>query len=180
MKDNFFKTQFGKQTVTILSIVISYIIFYGLLVILMNVMNSGGIPFIIFSLICMFFAVKSFKDLLTGILDSFPWWASIILVWLLGVVLGYFVAPYHVGKWVAKKINEKSPFEAMLDSVSSMDLDTAREMYLNLCDIMFEQIRSNAPDDSNIESGEIYCCKTYVQAKILREATQKRVDLLNS
>lgn len=78
---------------------------------------KDDVVFISFSVICMFFAYKSCKGRLVSSLSFLPPPAVILASILLAEVIGLFTAPYHIAKWVAKKIN------AELKSLSDDDDD---------------------------------------------------------
>ena len=105
MEKSFFKSKDGQKVVTALCIVGCYIVMYGLLMLFMNVFENSTPAFLIFLVISMVFAYKLCKGALVNSLSSSPWPVFIVLVIMLSAVIGCFTAPYHIGKWIARKAN---------------------------------------------------------------------------
>lgn len=106
MDKSFLKSKSGQNTIKAICIVLSYVVLYGLLMLLMSVLEDSTPAFIIFLVACMVFAHKSCKGFLMNTLSSLPWPIFMVLVIFLSAIVGCFTAPYHIGKWMAEKIIE--------------------------------------------------------------------------
>lgn len=112
------KRRLSPEAVERICILVAYIVMYGSMTAIGKIASSNSdVVFISFSVICMFFAYKSCKGRLVSSLSFLPTPAVILLSILLAEVIGLFTAPYHIAKWVAKKIN------AELKSLSDDDDD---------------------------------------------------------
>ena len=94
-----------EKIITTVCVVISYIIMYGLLTLFAGVLESSTPAFLVFLVICFISAYKSCKGTLNQHLSNLPWPVFLVLLVMLSAVIGCFTAPYHIGKWIAEKIN---------------------------------------------------------------------------
>ena len=105
--ENKTQEQIRKETVTtIICVVVSYIVMYGLLMLFMGILENSTPAFLVFLVICFIFAFKSCKGSLNQKLSSLPWPVFLVLLVMLSAVIGCFTAPYHIGKWIAEIINK--------------------------------------------------------------------------
>lgn len=112
------KRRLSPEAVERICILVAYIVMYGSMTAIGNILSSNSTAvYISFSVICMFFAYKSCKGRLVSSLNFLPPPAVILLSIMLAQIIGLFTAPYHIAKWVAKKINAK------LKSLSNDDDD---------------------------------------------------------
>lgn len=99
------KKTISLETIERICILIAYLIMYGSMTAICTfAANSSMTAFTVFAVICMFFSYKSCKGRLVSSLNFLPTPATILLSVLLSIVIGIFTAPYHIAKWVAKKI----------------------------------------------------------------------------
>ena len=112
MSQSYFSTKEGKTTLKIICIVASYIVLYGVFGLMMGLLENNSIAFIIFLIICMAFTFKACKGMLVNHLSNLPWPAFIVILILLSGVIGVFVAPYYIGRWIAEKISNNIPTSA--------------------------------------------------------------------
>lgn len=125
------------STITTVCIVVSYIVLYGIFSLFVYG-NDSTTVFLIFLVFCMAFAYKSCKGFLVNTLSSLPWPVFLVLTILIAGVVGAFTAPYHIGKWIAKKIapmfnsnqivnttyentaSKKNEFDNMMQKINTM------------------------------------------------------------
>ncbi len=179
---SYFKSNDGQKVVTALCIIVCYIIMYGLLMMFMSLLENNPLAFLIFLLVSMFFAYKSCKGALVNRLSSLPWPVFILLVIMLSAVVGCFTSPYHVGKWVAKKVNKA--FNAMPDnekkvaasyteeSLRKMSIEELDKFHLNLALLVMPAF--DEPATKRIPLGtQSYGCKTWGEARNLMDLVAK-------
>lgn len=106
MKTNFFATKHGHNLIKIICILLSYILMYGVLVLIMNFSGNNTIVVIVFLIICIFFTYKTFKGALLDRLADLPWAVALVVGLLLSALTGVFTAPFFIGKWIAEKITK--------------------------------------------------------------------------
>lgn len=176
MDKSFLKSKSGQSTIKAICIIVSYIVLYGLLMLLMNVLQDSTPAFLVFLVVCMIFAHKSCKGVLANALGFLPWPVFFVFVILLSAVVGCFTAPYHIGKWISKKIIEygkktdkvteqvnKRYSEESLKKMSDEELDA---LHLNLAVLVMPTF--DEPETKCIPDGlQSYGCKTWGEARKL-------------
>lgn len=182
MEKSFFKSKDGQKVVTALCIVGCYIVMYGLLMLFMSVFENSTPAFLIFLVISMFFAYKSCKGALVNSLSSLPWPAFIVLVIMLSAVIGCFTAPYHIGKWIARKVNHTlsslpdsgntTPNSYTDETLRKMSIEELDKLHLNLAHLVMPTF--DEPATKRIPVGkQAYGCKTWGEARNLMDLVAK-------
>ncbi len=170
-----------QKTVTALCVVVSYIIMYGLLMLFMSVLENSTPAFLVFLVISFIFAYKSCKGSLHNNLSNLPWPVFLVLLVILSAVIGCFTAPYHIGMWIAKKINNSVSFESSSnasttsyteESLRKMSLKELDELYLDLTHIVMPTY--SEPESKKIPYGtKAYGCKTWGEARAFMDLVAK-------
>lgn len=88
------------------TIVLAYIVFFGLFGVIEKVLNGSTVGFVIFMVISCAFAYKSLKGALSDALSFLPLPVYVVIVLILSGTIGCLVAPYHIGKWIADQVND--------------------------------------------------------------------------
>lgn len=142
----------------------------------MNVLQDSTPAFLIFFVICAIFAHKSCKGFLANSLGFLPWPVFLVFVILLSAVVGCFTAPYHIGKWISKKIIEygkvvdkateqvnKRYSKESLNKMSDEKLDA---LHLKLAVLVMPTV--DEPESKLIPADlQSYGCKTWGEARKL-------------
>lgn len=182
MERSFFKSKDGQKVITALCIVGCYVVMYGLLMLFMNIFENSTPAFLIFLVISMFFAYKSCKGALVNSLSFLPWPVFIVLVIMLSAVIGCFTAPYHIGKWIAKKANHTlstqhdigntSAMSYTEESLRKLSIEELDKLHLNIAYLVMPT--SDEPATKRIPFGtQVYGCKTWGEARELMDLVTK-------
>lgn len=150
--------------------------------IFMSVLENSTPVFLIFLVISMFFAYKSCKGALVNSLSSLPWPVFIVLVIMLTAVIGCFTAPYHIGKWIAKKVNNTlsglpdsgnvTPASYTEESLNKMSIEELDKLHLNLTHLVMPTFDEPASKRIPFDT-QSYGCKTWGEARNLMDLVAK-------
>ncbi|MGN0487772.1 MAG: hypothetical protein ACI4HO_00760 [Ruminococcus sp.] len=94
------------NTIEIVAILVSYVVIFG---VLFGVVFATANPILIWIYMAISFIayIKLTNTGISNFLSRFIWPVWLIGTILFGCTIGTFVLPYHLGKWVGKKINEQ-------------------------------------------------------------------------
>lgn len=113
----------------IICIIVIYVIF--LLIVSGPVMtNDSMIGFGIIEILGLFCYFRFTKGRLNDALSRFIWPVWLVSMLILGATIGVLIAPYHLGKWIASKIPDKTTIESNNNVLSYEHLMSLNEKQL--------------------------------------------------
>lgn len=160
----------------IICIIVMYVIF--IVIVSGPAMNSDSmIGFGIIEILGLFCYFRFTKGRLNDALSHLIWPVWLVAMLILGATIGVFIAPYHLGKWIASKIPDniestgsQTKYDNSETNLKRKSDEELEEMYMNLIHIVIPA--SEEPNSKTIPLNvNAYGCKTWGEARNL-------VDLL--
>ena len=166
----------------VITIVILYILF--LVIVSGPAMASNStVGFWIILIVGLFCYFRFTKGRLNDKLSQFIWPVWLVGMLILGSTIGIFIAPYHLGKWIASKIPDNNVDFNIYDNkgigISEEDLkkksdQELEEMYRNVIHIVIPA--SEEPATKRIPNNlkdKVYGCKTWGEGRELIDLLAK-------
>lgn len=171
------------KTKEIIVIAIMYVLF--LIIVTGPAMSSDSmVGFWIVLIVGLFSYFRFTKGRLNDSLSRFPWPVWLVTMLILGTTIGIFIAPYHLGKWIASKIPDNMGSTSFSDNSKKIDIsedelrrktdEELEEMYTNIMYVIMPS--SDEPATKNIPNNlreKVYGCRTWGEARDLFDLLAK-------
>lgn len=182
--------------------IVCIIIMYAIFIVLVSgpTMSSDSmVGFWIVEILGLFCYFRFTEGRLNDALSRFIWPVWLVTMLILGATIGVFIAPYHLGKWIASKLSDKTTIESNNNVLSceylmSLNEEQLEKIWKDLqwpCLVISKEYSENFGEACKNQAflqrqiNKVYGCTTVYEAlelskcvmEVIRKKYPKEIDL---